>query len=323
MVDDLSRTPPEAFLSHASEDKAEFTAPLGRALARLGVKPWLDQWEIRPGDSLIRKLFDEGVAVVDAVVIVVSRHSITKPWVREELDSAAVRRIQEGTRIIPVRLDDAEVPAPLRHLVWITTDRTAEGIADTAQRIADTLHGVDPRPTVASPPDYTTSDAIPGLTKGDTLVLTESLREALDTERLNFLDWNKIKSQVEAHGLAGEGLMESVLALTEDHYLEVKIHGQDLVLAYTITTSGYRIGIEAVAPSIQAMKQQVMAAIVNDPPSGDRVIHDLADRTGVPLLIVDETLRELEAKGLIAVSRTLGRHSRLHRVSPTLRRHVA
>ena len=52
--------PPETFLSHASEDKSDFVEPLARELHKQGVRAWLDKWEIRPGDSLVRRLFDEG-----------------------------------------------------------------------------------------------------------------------------------------------------------------------------------------------------------------------------------------------------------------------
>jgi hypothetical protein len=97
-VDDDVAPVPTAFLSHASEDKAGFAEPLGRELASLGIRPWLDKWEIRPGDSLVTKLFDEGVAAVDAVIVVVSQYSAGKPWVRAELDAAMVRRITQNTR---------------------------------------------------------------------------------------------------------------------------------------------------------------------------------------------------------------------------------
>jgi hypothetical protein len=117
-MDDRPVSKPSAFLSHASEDKASFAEPLGRELASLGIRPWLDQWEIHPGDSLPMKLFDDGVHVVDAVIVIVSRYSIGKPWVRAELDAAVVRRVQDGMRLIPVRLDEAEIPAPLEALVW-------------------------------------------------------------------------------------------------------------------------------------------------------------------------------------------------------------
>ena len=164
VVEDDVTPAPTAFLSHASEDKADFVEPLGRELADMGIRPWLDKWEIRPGDSLVEKLFDEGVAAVDAVIVVVSQYSAGKPWVRAELDTAVVRRITEGTRLIPVRLDAADMPAPLRMLAWHDADRTEDGIQGAARLIADTIHGLDPRPAVAPPPTYTSAARIPGLT---------------------------------------------------------------------------------------------------------------------------------------------------------------
>ena len=148
-----------AFLSHASEDKSGFVEPLARELAEMGVAPWLDVWEIRPGDSLVKKLFDEGLDTVDAVIVVVSASSAAKPWVREELDAAVVRRITSSTRLIPVRLDDAPVPAPIQHLIWISADRTPEGIRSAAEQITDALYARDKRPAVAPPPAYTTAAA--------------------------------------------------------------------------------------------------------------------------------------------------------------------
>jgi hypothetical protein len=145
---------PSVFLSHASEDKVGFAEPLGRELASLGIRPWLDKWEIRPGDSLVAKLFDQGVAAVDAVIVIVSQYSAGKPWVRAELDAAVVRRITENTRLIPIRLDWGDMPAPLQMLVWYDAERTEDGIRRAARLVADTLYDRDPRPSVAPPPAY-------------------------------------------------------------------------------------------------------------------------------------------------------------------------
>ena len=90
-----------ASLAHTSEDKEGFVEPLARELAEMGVAPWLDIWEIRPGDSLVRKLFEEGLDTVGAVIVVVSESSAAKPWVREELGAAVVRRITSNVRLFP------------------------------------------------------------------------------------------------------------------------------------------------------------------------------------------------------------------------------
>src|SRR5947199_65671 len=38
-----------------------------------------DEWEIYPGDSLVRKIYDAGIGAAQAVLIVLSRNSVDKP----------------------------------------------------------------------------------------------------------------------------------------------------------------------------------------------------------------------------------------------------
>jgi hypothetical protein len=109
---------PKVFLSHASEDKERFVIPFATTLREKGIDVWLDKWEILPGDSLVDKLFEEGLKEADAVLIVISAASVTKPWVRQELNTAIVNRITRQTKVIPVVLDNSEVPESLRSLVW-------------------------------------------------------------------------------------------------------------------------------------------------------------------------------------------------------------
>ena len=75
---------PKVFLSHASEDKDRFVLAFATKLRQNGIDVWLDKWEMLPGDSLVDKIFEEGLKEASAVIVVVSRHSITKKWVKEE-----------------------------------------------------------------------------------------------------------------------------------------------------------------------------------------------------------------------------------------------
>jgi len=54
-----------------------------------------------PGDSLIAKVF-EGIPNAQAVIVVVSEFSVNKPWVREELNAAVIRKINGESKLIPV-----------------------------------------------------------------------------------------------------------------------------------------------------------------------------------------------------------------------------
>ena len=77
---------PKVFISHASEDKERLLRAFATKLRQeAGVDAWVDEWEIYPGDSLVQKIFEEGVKDAEAVIIVLSEHSVDKPWVREEL----------------------------------------------------------------------------------------------------------------------------------------------------------------------------------------------------------------------------------------------
>jgi hypothetical protein len=44
----------DVFISHASEDKEEIALPLAHRLQKLGLKVWLDRFEISIGDSIRR-----------------------------------------------------------------------------------------------------------------------------------------------------------------------------------------------------------------------------------------------------------------------------
>ncbi len=256
---------PSVFLSHASEDRAGFAEPLGRELASLGVRPWLDKWEIRPGDSLVAKLFDEGVATVDAVIVIVSRYSAGKPWVRAELDAAMVRRITENTTLIPIRLDGADMPAPLRMLVWHDAERTEDGIRNAARRIADTLHGHDPRPTVAPPPAYTNAVRIPGLTASDSALLTLLAEKAIEVGMLH-VPWPDVVARAISQGLDEALATESLAVLEQRHYAKREpLCVGGAILAVELTPHGFRKVIDTIVPGAETARQHIIASLYYSP----------------------------------------------------------
>jgi TIR domain len=306
-----------AFLSHASEDKPGFVEPLARQLAELGVAPWLDIWEIRPGDSLVKKLFEEGLDTVGAVIVIISPSSAAKPWVREELDAAVVRRITGSVQLIPVRLDDAPIPSPLKHLVWITADRTPEGIRSAAEQIADTVYARDRRPAIAPPPAYISAAPIPGLTQADSALLAILIEDALAAEMM-FANWPAAKAKAEEQGMTPSAVDESFAALESKRYFKVTSFSAG---AHTVklSSTAFRRGVDGVVPGAEAARRQVIAALVNNPPTGDRPARELAELTATPLLFVEQFLMKLDLEGYVRFRQYSGDFSRIT-VSPTLKR---
>jgi len=109
---------PKVFICHAGEDN-KFAIKLAEYLTAKGVDPWIDDWEIRPGDKIIDKIFNVGIGQCEVFIVILSKISIKKPWVREELDTAFVRRIEDHTKLIPIRIDECEIPIPLKATAWL------------------------------------------------------------------------------------------------------------------------------------------------------------------------------------------------------------
>lgn len=78
------------FLSHTAADKP-FVRNLARDLENHGVKYWLDEAEIKIGESLIEKI-RQGIDEFDYVAVILSPGSVASPWVQREVDVAMSRR---------------------------------------------------------------------------------------------------------------------------------------------------------------------------------------------------------------------------------------
>ncbi|WP_171477987.1 toll/interleukin-1 receptor domain-containing protein, partial [Acinetobacter baumannii] len=75
----------DLFISHASEDKDDFVRPLAETLQGLGLKVWYDEFSMRVGDSLRRKI-DSGLRNSRYGTVVLSADFIKKEWTNYELE---------------------------------------------------------------------------------------------------------------------------------------------------------------------------------------------------------------------------------------------
>jgi hypothetical protein len=120
--------------------------------------------------------------------------------------------------------------------------------------------------------------------------------------------------------MTAAAIEEAFAALKQKRYLKIRsIAGGPHTVE--LSASGFRRGVDAVVPGAEGARRQVIAALVNDPPAGDRQVHDLAALTGKPLLFVLQFLKQLEAQGDVQVGQYSGGSSRVA-VSPTLKRRL-
>ena len=105
------------FLCHATRDKS-FVLRIAKELERFDIRVWLDEREIRVGDSLREKI-EEGLDNADYVVIALSKHSLSRPWVKKEINAAFSKEISiESKVILPAILDDVSIPLLLQDKVY-------------------------------------------------------------------------------------------------------------------------------------------------------------------------------------------------------------
>ena len=109
----LARAPFEfysCFISYSHADKM-FARRLHDALQRCGIRCWLDEKQLLPGDHIHREV-DEAVRLWDKVLLCCSKDSLSSWWVDKEISKALKKeeqfwkeRNKQVLAIIPLNLD--------------------------------------------------------------------------------------------------------------------------------------------------------------------------------------------------------------------------
>lgn len=310
--------PPKVFVSHASEDKQRFVLKFAQQLRANGIDAWLDKWEMLPGDSLVQKIFEQGIKEANAIIVVLSNNSVNKPWVREEIDAAFVKRINGASKLIPVIIDDCPVPECLKSTVW---ERVAsvENFETALANIVRAVFGQTEKPPVGTAPLYV-QNAIPvaGLTLIDG-ALFRALCDDCIARNIERVDGPDLLKLFESMSIKEDEGCDCLLILEKRGYVELlKIQGIDIGWAGP-SLFGFHEYLRSTKPDYAAMLRKIALLIVNEQQmNGSK----LCDGVGQPILITNRIVKYFERRGWIQAV-----HSQLslsdfiiHRVSPELKR---
>jgi len=306
------------FLSHAGEDTDRFVKPFARALRAKAVDVWVDFWEIRDGDSLVSKIFEEGIGQAEAVLIVVSKYSVHKPWVEKELNVSVIRQIEKGIRLIPIVLDDQEVPVALQDTKYRKIP-DPEHFEPQLDELVMSLHGYTDKPPLGEPPPYALERInITGLAPVDARILQIAGDLAVETDR-NQLDSREIFRRAAEVEIAEEQAIDALEILLERRHLvenRVMAGGRRVFSNLRFTMYGLSRYLEYFYPGHEELRTNVVARIVNDGLTESR---DIARAGGAPGMLVEHMLNVLRAEGLID-TREFAYGQFVTRISPQLRR---
>ncbi len=110
----------DVFLCHNSQDKPE-VKKIARQLQQEGLKPWLDEWELRPGLSW-QELLEEQIEDIKTAAVFVGSSGLG-PWQKREMRAFLSEFVDRGCPVIPVLLENApqkpKLPIFLKAMTWV------------------------------------------------------------------------------------------------------------------------------------------------------------------------------------------------------------
>jgi hypothetical protein len=99
----------QVFISHNSANKADARL-LATSLVEQGVGVWLDEWRLRPGESITAGI-ESGLDSSNVFALIWSEAAARSNWVGTEVRAYLRRRVNDNSlRIVPIMCDDNALP---------------------------------------------------------------------------------------------------------------------------------------------------------------------------------------------------------------------
>ena len=297
--------PIRVFVSYSGDDWESFVKPFATELLRHGIHAVVADWDIHGGESLVKRIFEEEIPRAQAIVIVLSPTSVTKPWVLEELDLATVRRIEEDVRLIPVKIGDCDIPHSLRATKRISY-HVGDSFEDRTKDVVDSIYGVSQKPPIGDPPTYTRRNQLifPELSSAEANVLDILLRDCLETGYFD-IDVHRNLTYFEGLGLSHDLIDRTVAKLKARGYLEERRIGS---VGMHIST---QISVNVAADYCREhysmfddLQVEVVARLASLP-SGSQLVDPFPDK--VPDFVYRSAVEELRRDGIVSPMWTWGR----------------
>ena len=143
------------FLSHSTPEKPA-VEELAVRLRREGIEPWLDKWNLVPGEAC-QPAMEAALADCASCAVFIGPGGFG-PWQNEEMRAAIARRVHEARmvselrdrfRVIPVLLPSAERPEPgrlpmfLAATTWVEFRRSLDD-EEAFRRLVCGIRGIEP-----------------------------------------------------------------------------------------------------------------------------------------------------------------------------------
>jgi len=116
----------QLFISYSSYDAEFVREKIVKRLIEMGIASiWFDEFKIEPGDEISRRI-SEGIDTSSIFIIIMSKNSVKSNWVAKELSRAFRKNMNNEMRIIPMLVEDCDIPIELEGKHYIDLRSNAE-----------------------------------------------------------------------------------------------------------------------------------------------------------------------------------------------------
>ena len=317
---------PKVFISHAGEDKERFIEPFATKLREKGVDAWVSFWEILLGDSIVEKIFNEGIKNSKIFVVIISNYSITKPWVNKELNIAIVKQITEKAKIIPIILDGCKVPTALIDTNYETI-KDLKNYDEGFNRIINSIFGIYEKTPLGDLPKYNRVELFfPSLSKVDDILLKICFESFIKEENpQSILDPFEIVKEAQLLELSEKEAKDSLIFLKNQGYLKANSISNGILIYPVLSVFGFQECASKLLPGYNDLIKRTAITIVNKINEDEyREIrsHILCEELGCKPQVANYIFDLFYYQGFIDVGKTAGSRY-IKELKPELKRWLA
>jgi predicted transcriptional regulator len=309
---------PKVFISHASEDKDRFVMSFSKRLLEHGIDAWVDKWEMLPGDSLVDKIFEDGIKNASAFIIILSKNSVQKPWVREELNAGFIKKLSGKCKVIPVVIDECEIPEALKTTIWERI-KDINNYEEEFNRIVASIYEISQKPPIGNPPKYTQSTIVmfPGFSKIDMLVL-KTIGDLASNSESPIFGPELVKKELFELEISESQIDESIEFLDDQNFIKGQKVGMENKIAYfEVTTYGFVNYAKVFYSEFESLVKNSLIAIVNKNISTN---DDLSKYLNVQKPLINRVLDYLSDNGYFEQSKSYGGGVSIYNISASAKR---
>lgn len=304
------------FISHDSRDKKRFVEGFATKLLENGIDVWYDDWELKFGDSLMT-IFD-AISQCDIFISVISEYSVESKWVKEESDSAFMKKIENKVKFIPVILPGKfEIPNYMEHILQCRI-LDLENYDSEFNRLLSDIFGISTKPKIGNEPRYTTISPIDQLNQSDTIVL-KLIGDFNIKHKIYSMSFDKIVELAKDFDLTSNDVKSSLKMLNELNYIKYNtvISGQFVHIRFTY--HGILLYCKNYVTDFELILRKIFSSIINE---NLRTNDQIIEKTKSERLIINGILECLDAHHYIKMTKTTSGTFIIHRISEKGKRYM-